>query len=60
MKISLPYYLVALFAGFAYAIIKNYAPGLPLTEEQVLWLVLAILAALNVDVVNALRVKRII
>jgi len=60
MKISLPYYLVTLFAGFVYAIIKNYAPGLPLTEEQVLWLVIAVLTLLNVDVVNALRVQRII
>ena len=57
MKVSLPYYLVALFAGLVYAIIKNYVPSLPLTEEQVLWAVMAILALLNVDVVQALRVR---
>ena len=55
MILTVPMYLVALFAAFLYAIIENYAPGLPLTEEQVLWLVLTILAALNVDVVQALR-----
>lgn len=57
MKISFPYYLVALFAGFVYAVIHNYVPDLPLTNEQVLWVVLAVLAALNVDVVNSLRVR---
>jgi len=55
MYISVPYYLVVLAAGFIYAVINNYVPDLPLTEEQVLWLVLSILAALNVDVVQALR-----
>lgn len=55
MKLALPYYLVALFAGFVYAVIHNYVPTLPLTNEQVLWIVLAILAALNVDVTQALR-----
>lgn len=54
MKISVPYYLVALFAAFLYAVIHNYVPTLPLTEEQVLWVVLTILALLNVDVVQAL------
>lgn len=54
MYIQIPYYLVALFAAFLYAVIYNYAPNLPLTEEQVLWLVLTILAALNVDVTQAL------
>lgn len=54
MYLSVPYYLVALFAAFVYAAIRNYAPDLPLTEEQVLWLVLTVLAALNVDVVQAL------
>lgn len=54
MYIQIPYYLVALFAAFVYAVIYNYFPDLPLTEEQVLWLVLTILAALNVDVTQAL------
>lgn len=54
MYLSVPYYLVALAAGFLYAVIHNYAPDLPLTEAQVVWLVLTILAALNVDVVQAL------
>lgn len=57
MKISVPYYLVALGAAFLYAVIHNYVPSLPLTNEQVLWVVIAILTALNVDVVNALRVR---
>lgn len=57
MKVSFPYYLVALVAGLIYAVIKHYVPALPLTEEQVLWAVLAILALLNVDVVQALRVR---
>lgn len=55
MYISIPYYIVALFVAFLYAVIKNFAPDLPLEESQVLWLVLTILAALNVDVVQALR-----
>lgn len=55
MYLTVPMYLVALGVAFLYAIIKNFAPDLPLTEEQVLWLVLTILAALNIDVVQALR-----
>lgn len=54
MKISVPYYLVALAAGFIYAVIHNYVPDLPLTNEQVIWLVVVILTSLNVDVVQAL------
>jgi hypothetical protein len=54
MYISVPYYLVALGAGFLYAVIYYFVPDLPLTEEQVLWLILTVLAALNVDVVQAL------
>ncbi len=57
MKVSVPYYLVALLAGLVYAIVNYYVPDLPLANEQVLWLVLTILAALNVDVVQALRVR---
>ena len=60
MQVSLPYYLVALFAGFVYAVIQNYFPNLPLTQDQVIWLVLAILALLNVDVVNSLRKQGLI
>ena len=60
MKISIPYYLVALTAGFLYAVVHNYVPALPLTNEQVLWIVLAILAVLNVDVVQALKVRGLI
>ncbi len=55
MKISLPYYLVALAAGFVYAVIHNYVPDLPLTEAQVIWVIIFILTALNVDVTQALR-----
>jgi hypothetical protein len=54
-KVKIPYYLVVLAAGFLYAVVKNFVPSLPLTEEQVLWAVIAILALLNVDVVTALR-----
>lgn len=55
MKIPVPYYLVALLAAFIYAVVKHYAPELPLTEEQVIWVLVAILAALNFDVVTTLR-----
>ena len=55
MYLTVPMYLAALGAAFLYAIIKNFVPDLPLTEGQVLWLVLTILAALNIDVVQALR-----
>ncbi len=57
MKVSVPYYLVALLAGFVYAVVNYYVPDLPLTNEQVLWVLVTILTALNVDVVNALRVR---
>lgn len=57
MKVSLPVYLVGLFVAFVYAVIHYYVPSLPLTEEQVMWAVVFILAALNIDVVNALRVR---
>ena len=60
MKVSFPYYLVVLGAGFIYAVVHNYVPTLPLTNEQVLWVVLAVLAALNVDVVQALRANKTI
>lgn len=54
MYLTVPMYLVALGAAFLYAVIKYFAPALPLTEDQVLWLVLTILALLNVDVVQSL------
>lgn len=55
MKISLPAYLVALFVSFAYAVIHYYVPTLPLTQDQVQWVVVMILTAAGVDVVNAIR-----
>ena len=60
MKVSVPVYLVTLLAAFVYAVINYYAPDLPLTQDQVQWLIVTILVALNVDVVNALRVRGII
>ena len=57
MKLSLPVYLVGLFVGLVYAIVKNYVPTIPLTEEQVMWFVLLVLAALNVDVTQALKAQ---
>ena len=54
MYLTVPMYLVALGASFLYALIKYFAPDLPLEESQVVWLVITILAALNVDVVQAL------
>jgi hypothetical protein len=59
MVLSVPIYLVTVFAAFLYAVIKNFVPDLPLTEDQVVWFVLAILAALNIDVVQALRSARV-
>lgn len=55
MYLTVPMYLVALGAAFLYAVIKYFAPDLPLTEDQVVWVIVTILAALNVDVVQALR-----
>lgn len=55
MKVSVKYYLVALLAGFVYAVVKEYVPGLPLTEDQIVWAVLALLTLAGVDVVQALR-----
>lgn len=54
MYLTVPMYLVALGASFLYAVIGHYAPDVPLTQEQVLWVILTILAALEVDVVQAL------
>lgn len=55
MKVSVPAYLVALLAGFVYAVIRHYVPTLPLTENQVLWVIVTILTVAGVDVVNAIR-----
>lgn len=55
MRVSVKAYLVALLAGFLYAVVKEYFPSLPLTVDQVQWLLLAILALAGVDVVQALR-----
>lgn len=55
MKVKVSYYVVALVAGFVYALAKYYVPSLPLTEDAVLWFILAILAALNIDVVRAFK-----
>ena len=55
MKLSVPIYLVALLASFIYAVIKNYVPSLPLTEDQVQWLIVTILTLAGVDIVNAVR-----
>jgi hypothetical protein len=57
MKVSVPYYLVALLAGFVYSVVNYYVPTLPLTSEQVLWVIISVIALLNVDVVQALRVR---
>jgi hypothetical protein len=55
MKISFPYYVVALVAGFVYALAKYFVPTLPFDESQVLWVIVTILTALGVDVTQALR-----
>ena len=55
MTLSVPVYLVALLAGFIYAVVKNYWPDLPLTQEQVQYIIIAILTLAGVDVVNAIR-----
>lgn len=55
MKLSVSAYVVALVAGFVYAIAKYYVPTLPFDESQVLWAILAVLAIFHVDVTQALR-----
>lgn len=55
MKLSVPIWLVAIVASFVYALLKQYFPELPLTEEQVQYLIITILALAGIDVVNALR-----
>ena len=55
MKVSFPYYVVALVVGFLYALAKYYWPALPLTEEQLLWAIVTILTLLGVDVTQSLR-----
>ena len=60
MKVSIPVYVVALVASFVYALVKYYVPSLPFNEEQVLYVIVIVLTLLNVDVVQALRVKGLI
>ena len=55
MKVAFPAYVVALVAGFIYALAKYYVPTLPFDESQVLWAIVTVLTALGVDVTQALR-----
>lgn len=55
MKLSFPAYVVALVAGFLYALLKYYVPTLPFDESQILWAIVVILTALHIDVTQALR-----
>jgi hypothetical protein len=58
MKVSLPVYVVGLVAAFVYGLLKFYIPTLPFTEEQVLYIIVAVLAILGVDVTQmALRTR---
>ena len=58
MKVKFPYYLVVLVVGLVYGVLKTNFPDLPFSQEAVLWVVLTVLTALNVDVVTALRAGR--
>ncbi len=55
MKLQVPVYLIALLAAFVYAVVKYYVPTLPLTQDQVQWVIITILTLAGVDVVNAIR-----
>lgn len=55
MKLSVPVYFVALAATFVYGLLKGFFPDLPFTTEQIMWLFLTILAALGVDVTQAVK-----
>lgn len=57
MKVSVPVYIVGLVVALVYGVVKYYVPDLPLTQDQVQWIFVAILAALGVDVTNTLRVR---
>lgn len=57
MKISIPIYIVALLASFVYALVKYLVPTLPVTEEQVLFIIVAILTLAGIDVVQALKAQ---
>jgi hypothetical protein len=57
MKVSVPVYVVALFVAFVVGALKAWKPDLPVSAELVQYVVIAILVALNVDVVNTLRVR---
>lgn len=58
MKLSVSSYVVGLVVSFVYAIVKNYVPDLPLTEDLIQWVFLAILALAGVDVTSALKAGR--
>lgn len=57
MKLSIPVYVVGLVAAFLYGLLKFYVPTLPFSVDQVLYVILAILALLHIDVVQALKSK---
>ena len=58
MKVSLPVYVVGLVAAFLYGLLKYYVPTLPFSEEQVLFVLVAILSLLHIDVVQALKANK--
>lgn len=55
MKLSVPVYLVALAAGFVFAVVQHYFPNIPVTQDQIQWFIVTILTLAGVDVVNAIR-----
>lgn len=55
LVLSVPIYLVALAAAFVYAVIHNYFPDLPLTQDQVQWIIVTLLTLAGVDITNAIR-----
>ena len=54
VKVSLPVYIVTLFATFIFGILSYYVPGFVFTPEQVLWAIVTILTLLGVDVTQTL------
>lgn len=57
MKVSIPVYVVGLVVALVYGLLQQWFPDLPLTQDQVQWIFVTILALLGVDVVNALKVQ---
>ena len=55
MVLSVPIYLIALLASFVYAAIQHYVPSLPLTQDQVQWVIVTLLTLAGVDITNAIR-----